>query len=128
MIESLAKIRQYQIMWELVNSMRKKGTVNITAFNGLLRALCMSRNVRKAQEIFHSMKGPFEPNSKSYSILIEGRGKEPNTPKAREVFGEMVSAGCNPNTVIYGINVQNPDNTAHSYSYYLKYLQENNVS
>ncbi|XP_004502524.1 pentatricopeptide repeat-containing protein At1g77360, mitochondrial [Cicer arietinum] len=140
MIESLAKIRQYQIMWDLVNSMRKKGMVNVetfciimrkyarahkvdeavytfnvmdkydtpqnlAAFNGLLSALCKSRNVRKAQEIFDSMKGRFEPDSKTYSILLAGWGKEPNLPKAREVFGEMVCAGCNPDIVTYGIMV-----------------------
>ncbi|XP_061348053.1 pentatricopeptide repeat-containing protein At1g77360, mitochondrial [Gastrolobium bilobum] len=140
MIESLAKIRQYQIMWELVNAMRKKGMLNVetfciimrkyaraqkvdeavytfnvmekydmppnlAAFNGLLSALCKSKNVRKAQEIFDSMKGRFVPDSKTYSILLEGWGKAPNLPKAREIFREMVDMGCNPDIVTYGIMV-----------------------
>ena len=121
MIESLAKIRQYQIMWDLVNSMRNKSmlnvetfciimrkysraqkveeaiytfnimekydtTPNLAAFNGLLSALCKSRNVRKAQEIFDSMKDRFVPDPKTYSILLEGWGKSPNLPRAREIF------------------------------------------
>lgn len=140
MIESLLKIRQYQIVWELVNAMRKKGLLNVetfciimrkyarahkvdeavytfnvmdkydvpqnlAAFNGLLSALCKSRNVRKAQEIFDGMKGRFVPDLKSYSILLEGWGKDPNLPKAREVFREMVCAGCSPDVVTYGIMV-----------------------
>ncbi|KAJ1382558.1 Tetratricopeptide-like helical domain superfamily [Sesbania bispinosa] len=140
MIESLAKIRQYQIMWDLVNAMRKKGMLNVetfciimrkyarahkvdeavytfnvmdkydvpqnlVGFNGLLSALCKSKNVRKAQEIFDSMKGRFVPDSKTYSILLEGWGKAPNLPKAREVFREMVSVGCSPDIVTYGIMV-----------------------
>ncbi|KAK7351099.1 hypothetical protein VNO77_10282 [Canavalia gladiata] len=140
MIESLAKIRQYQIMWDLVNAMRKKGMLNVetfcimmrkyarankvdeavytfnvmdkfgvspnlAAFNGLLSALCKSKNVRKAQEIFDVMKGRFMPDSKTYSILLEGWGKIPNLPRAREVFREMVCAGCNPDVVTYGIMV-----------------------
>lgn len=140
MIESLAKIRQYQIMWELVNSMRAKRmqnmetfsiimrkyaraqkveealytfnvmekydcAPNLAAFNGLLSALCKSKNVRKAQEIFDKMKDRFEPDSKTYSILIDGWGKDPNLPKAREVFREMTDAGCNPDIVTYGIMV-----------------------
>ncbi|PRQ19323.1 putative tetratricopeptide-like helical domain-containing protein [Rosa chinensis] len=140
MIDSLAKIRQYQIMWELVNSMRTQrmqnmetfGIImrkyaraqkveeaiytfnvmekydcapNLAAFNGLLSALCKSKNVRKAQEIFDKMKDRFEPDSKTYSILIDGWGKDPNLPKAREVFREMVDAGCNPDIVTYGIMV-----------------------
>lgn len=140
MIGSLAKIRQYQIMWDLVNSMKSKQMLNIetfciimrkyaraqkvdeavytfnvmnkydmppnlAAFNGLLSALCKSKNVRKAQEIFDKMKDQFIPDLKSYSILIEGWGRAPNLPKAREIFREMVCAGRNPDIVTYGIMV-----------------------
>ncbi|KAK4801782.1 hypothetical protein SAY86_022269 [Trapa natans] len=140
MIESLARIRQYQIMWDLVNAMRKEGILNIetfciimrkyaraqkveeavyafnvmvkydvhpnlAAFNSLLSALCKTRNVRKAQEIFDSMKEQFVPNSKTYSILIEGWGKAPNLPKARQIFQEMVDGGCKPDIVTYSIMV-----------------------
>ncbi|KAG9146647.1 hypothetical protein Leryth_019681 [Lithospermum erythrorhizon] len=140
MIESVAKVRQYQIMWDLVNSMRKKGLLNIetfciimrryaraqkveeavytfnvmekydvppnlAAFNGLLSALCKSKNVRKAQEIFYAMKYQFVPDSKTYSILLEGWGRAPNLPKARELFREMERAGCEPDIVTYGIMV-----------------------
>ncbi|PIA40257.1 hypothetical protein AQUCO_02500156v1 [Aquilegia coerulea] len=139
-IGSLAKIRQYKIMWDLVNTMKSKGVlnvetfciimrkyaraqkvdeaiytfnvmekygveVNLVAFNGLLSAFCKSKNVRKAQEIFDSMKGRFVPDSKTYSILLEGWGKDPNLPKAREIFREMVDKGCDPDIVTYGIMV-----------------------
>lgn len=140
MIESLAKIRQYQIMWDVVNAMRKKSMLNVetfcivmrnyarakkvdeavytfnvmekynippnlAAFNGLLSALCKAKNVRKAQEIFDSMKDKFVPDPKTYSILLDGWGKAPNLPKAREIFREMVGNGCNPDIVTYGIMV-----------------------
>ncbi|XP_059454370.1 pentatricopeptide repeat-containing protein At1g77360, mitochondrial-like [Corylus avellana] len=140
MIQSLAKIRQYQIMWDLVNSMRNKSMLNVetfciimrkyasaqkvdevvytfnvmekydippnlAAFNGLLSALCKSKNVRKAQEIFDSMKDRFVPDSKTYSILLEGWGRSPNLPKAREIFQEMVDMGCDPDIVTFGIMV-----------------------
>ncbi|KAJ8431133.1 hypothetical protein Cgig2_010066 [Carnegiea gigantea] len=139
-IGSLAKIRQFDIMWGLLGTMRNRGllrtetfciimrkyarmqkvdealytfnimekynvTPNLTAFNGLLSALCKSKNVRKAQEIFDKMKEQFLPDSKTYSILLEGWGKEPNLPKARELFREMVRVGCNPDIVTYGIMV-----------------------
>ncbi|KAH6771883.1 Tetratricopeptide repeat superfamily protein [Perilla frutescens var. frutescens] len=141
MIESIAKISQYEIMWDLVNIMRGKGMLNIemfciimrkyaraqkvdeavytfkimkkydvppnlAAFNGLLSALCKSKNVRKAQEIFNdTMKDQFCPDSKIYSILIEGWGRAPNLPKAREIFNEMVDSSCKPDIVMYGIMV-----------------------
>ena len=140
MIESLAKIRQYQIMWDLVNKMRSLKILNVetfciimrkyarsqkvkeavytfnimekydvppnlAAFNSLLSALCKSKNVVKAQEIFNGMKDQFIPDSKTYSILLEGWGKAPNLPKAREIFREMVDMGCDPDIVTYGIMV-----------------------
>ncbi|GKC32116.1 pentatricopeptide repeat-containing protein [Tanacetum coccineum] len=140
MVESLAKIRQYEIMWDLINSMRTKGLLNIetfciimrryaraqkveeaiytfnvmekynvppnlAAFNGLLSALCKSKNVRKAQEIFNTMKDRFVPDQKTYSILIEGWGRDPNLPMAREIYREMISDGCRPDIVTYGIMV-----------------------
>ncbi|OVA00706.1 Pentatricopeptide repeat [Macleaya cordata] len=140
MIGSLAKIRQYQIMWDLVNKMRGKGVLNVetfsiimrkyarakkvdeaiytfnvmdkygvppnlAAFNSLLSTFCKSKNVRKAQEIFDSMKDRFVPDSKTYSILLDGWGRDPNLPKAREIFSEMVEKGCYPDIVTYGIMV-----------------------
>ncbi|KAK9663956.1 hypothetical protein RND81_14G009100 [Saponaria officinalis] len=140
MIESLAKIRQFPIMWDLVSNMRNKRILNVetfciimrkyarmqkvdealytfnvmekygispnlAAFNGLLSALCKSKNVRKAQEIFDKMKERFETDSKTYSILLEGWGREPNLPKAREIFRQMIHVGCNPDIVTYGIMV-----------------------
>lgn len=88
------------------NVMEKYGlSQNLVAFNGILSALCKSRNVRKAQEIFDKTKDRFEPDSKSYSILIDGWGKEPNLPRAREIFREMVDVGIKPDVVTYGIMV-----------------------
>ncbi|CAM8948810.1 unnamed protein product [Rhodiola kirilowii] len=140
MIVSLAKIRQYKIMWDLVNTMRSKSMVNVetfciimrryarsqkvdealytfnimekynvpqnlAAFNGLLSALCKTKNVRKAQEMFDKLREKFVPDSKTYSILIEGWGRAPNLPRAREIFREMVHAGCEPDIITYGIMV-----------------------
>ncbi|CAN0877101.1 Pentatricopeptide repeat-containing protein At1g77360, mitochondrial [Linum grandiflorum] len=140
MIESLSKIRQYRLMWDLVNEMKSKRMLNVetfciimrkyarakkveeavyafnvmekydvpqnlAAFNGLLSALCKSQNVRKAQELFDGMKSQFVPDSKTYSILLEGWGRAPDLTKAREIFREMVDNGCDPDVVTYGIMV-----------------------
>uniref|UniRef100_A0ACD5X4K2 Uncharacterized protein n=2 Tax=Avena sativa TaxID=4498 RepID=A0ACD5X4K2_AVESA len=139
-VASLAKIRQYQLMWDVVAIMRREGVVNVetfgiimrkyaraqkfdealytfnvmekygvvpnlAAFNSLLGALCKSKNVRKAQEIFDKMNGRFSPDAKTYSILLEGWGRAPNLPKMREVYSEMLDAGCQPDIVTYGIMV-----------------------
>ncbi|RYR06097.1 hypothetical protein Ahy_B06g085896 [Arachis hypogaea] len=51
------------------------------------------------------MKDRFVPDSKTYSILLDGWGRAPNLPKARECFREMVRMGCDPDIVTYGIMV-----------------------
>ncbi|RYR00921.1 hypothetical protein Ahy_B06g079801 isoform C [Arachis hypogaea] len=38
-------------------------------------------------------------------ILLDGWGRAPNLPKARECFREMVCMGCDPDIVTYGIMV-----------------------
>lgn len=78
---------------------------NLAAFNSLLSALCKSNNVRKAQEVFDEMSDRFEPDSKTYSILLQGWGLAPNLPKMFELFEEMVGRGCKPDIVTYGIMV-----------------------
>jgi pentatricopeptide repeat protein len=140
MIGSLAKIRQYRIMWDLVAAMRRERLLNVetfciimrryaraqkveqtmytfnvmdkfgispnlAAFNGLLGALCKSKNVRKAQEVFDEISHKFEPDAKTYSILLEGWGRAPDLPKMREVYNKMVNNGCEPDIVTYGIMV-----------------------
>ncbi|GFZ09821.1 tetratricopeptide repeat (TPR)-like superfamily protein [Actinidia rufa] len=149
MIESLAKIRQYKIVWDLVNSMRSKKILNIetfciimrkyaraqkvdeaiytfnvmekydvppnlAAFNGLLSALCKSKNVRKAQEIFDTgrvneaveivmdmdAKG-CRPTSFIYSVLVHTYGIENQIEKAVDTFLEMESNGIKADVAVY---------------------------
>jgi pentatricopeptide repeat protein len=48
------------------NVMEKYGVdPNLAAFNSLLGALCKSKNVRKAQEIFDKMSGQFAADAKT---------------------------------------------------------------
>ncbi|XP_078170173.1 pentatricopeptide repeat-containing protein At1g77360, mitochondrial-like [Carex rostrata] len=140
MIGSLAKIRQYRIMWDLVSVMQRERLLNVetfciimrryaraqkveetmytfnvmdkfgvspnlAAFNGLLGALCKSKNVRKAQEVFDEMSHQFKPDAKTYSILLEGWGRAPDLTKMREVHRKMIKEGCEPDIVTYGIMV-----------------------
>ncbi|CAD6342638.1 unnamed protein product [Miscanthus lutarioriparius] len=147
-VVSLAKIRQYQLMWDVVAVMRKEGAANVetfgiimrkyaraqkfdeavytfnimerygvahnlAAFNSLLGALCKSKNVRKAQEIFDKMNNRFSPDAKTYSILLEGWGESTQPPKdaggrveeAVCVVQDMSSRGCQPTTFIYSVLV-----------------------
>nr|GEV02990.1 hypothetical protein [Tanacetum cinerariifolium] len=153
MVESLAKIRQYEIMWDLINSMRTKGLLNIetfciimrryaraqkveeaiytfnvmekynvppnlAAFNGLLSALCKSKNVRKAQEIFNTMKDRFVPDQKTemisdgsrpdivtYGIMVDILCKAGRVDEAIDIIKDMEYNDCQPTSFIYSILV-----------------------
>lgn len=86
--------------------MEKYGVeANLAALTGLLSALCKSKNVREAQKVFDRMRNRFQPDAKTYSILLEGWGRAPNLSKMREVFREMLDQGCEPDIVTYGIIV-----------------------
>ncbi|KAF6158273.1 hypothetical protein GIB67_001344 [Kingdonia uniflora] len=78
---------------------------NLAALNSLLSVFCKPKNIRKVQEIFDKMKDKFSPDSKTYSILLEGWEKSPNLPKARKILRMMADNGCNPSIVTYEIMV-----------------------
>eukprot|EP01018_Ginkgo_biloba_P031509 Gb_22860 [translate_table: standard] len=148
MIDILGRIRQYQLMWNLINDMKSKGILkqrtfsvmirryvrahkvqeavetfevmdtygvppDLVAFNSLLTALCKCKNMRKrqercknvikAQEIFDKMKTRFVPDLRTYSILMEGWGNEPDLPRMRKLLREMIGKGCKPDVVVYVI-------------------------
>lgn len=139
-ISSLAKIRQYGLMWDLVADMKRRSLLNsetfaiimrkyaraqkldealytfsvmdkygvppdLSSFNSLLSALCKAKNVRKAQEVFDEMSHRFEPDSKTYSILLQGWGLAPNLPRMFQVFDTMAERGCEADVVTYSIMV-----------------------
>jgi len=76
---------------------------DLEAFNSLLSALCKCKKVRKAQEVFDLMKVRFKPDLKTYSILLQGWGNEPNLTKARAIVNEMSDRGCEPDMVAYAV-------------------------
>lgn len=60
----------------------------------LFHALCKRKHVKHAHEFFHKVKSGFEPNVKTYSILIRGWGDIGDASRARELFDEMLERGC----------------------------------
>ncbi|CDY40885.1 hypothetical protein HID58_047622 [Brassica napus] len=149
MIESTAKIKQYKLMWDLINSMRKKKMLNVetfcivmrkyaraqkvdeavyafnvmekydlaqnlAAFNGLLSALCKSKNVRKAQEIFETMRERVlkemkskgvTPNSKTCNIILRHLIECGEKDEAFDVFRKMIRV-CEPDADTYTMMIK----------------------
>jgi pentatricopeptide repeat protein len=125
LIESLGKIKQFKLIWSLVDDMKAKKLLSketfalisrryararkvkeaigafhkmeefgfkmeSSDFNRMLDTLSKSRNVGDAQKVFDKMKKKrFEPDIKSYTILLEGWGQELNLLTIIEINGEM---------------------------------------
>eukprot|EP01018_Ginkgo_biloba_P009161 Gb_05336 [translate_table: standard] len=74
------------------------GTLDTSAFNALLRALCQERNMRDVKYVYHILKNRFSPNTQTFNILLSGWR---NTEDARSFYDEMIQLGCTPDTVTY---------------------------
>ncbi|PON50959.1 Pentatricopeptide repeat [Parasponia andersonii] len=67
----------------------------------LLYILCKRKHVKHAHEFFDKVKGEFEPNAKTYSILIRGWGDIGDGNEARKLFDEMLKRGCSLDVLAY---------------------------
>lgn len=89
-ISSLAKIRQYQLVWELVRRMHHEGVLNIETFSIIIRKYAKAQKVDEALYTF-SVIGKFglTPNLAAFNSLLSAFCKSKNVRKAHEVFNEM---------------------------------------
>ncbi|XP_010258487.1 PREDICTED: pentatricopeptide repeat-containing protein At1g77360, mitochondrial [Nelumbo nucifera] len=90
MIGSLAKVRQYQIMWDLVNNMRSKGILNVETFCVIIRKYARAQKVDEAVYTFNVMdKYGVLPNLAAFNSLLSAFCKSKNVRKAQEIFDSM---------------------------------------
>lgn len=76
---------------------------DLNSFNTILDVLCKSNRVEKAYNLFKVCKGRFKVDSVSYNIIANGWCLIKRTPKALEMFEEMLKKGLNPNLATYNI-------------------------
>lgn len=90
MIESLAKIRQYKIVWDLVNSMRSKRILNIETFCIIMRKYARAQKIEEAIYTFNIMeKYDVPPTLAAFNGLLSALCKAKNVRKAQEIFDQM---------------------------------------
>ncbi|XP_072972427.1 pentatricopeptide repeat-containing protein At1g77360, mitochondrial [Typha angustifolia] len=91
MLGSLAKIRQYQIMWDLISVMRREGILNIETFCVVMRKYARAKKVEETLYTFNVMdKFGVTPNLAAFNSLLSAFCKAKNVRKAQEVFDEMI--------------------------------------
>lgn len=90
MLGSLAKIRQYQLMWDLVASMRREGILNIETFCVIMRKYARAKKFDEAIYTFNVMdKFGVVPNLAAFNSLLGAFCKSKNVRKAQEIFDNM---------------------------------------
>ncbi|KAL4198048.1 hypothetical protein AMTRI_Chr03g138270 [Amborella trichopoda] len=103
MIGSLAKIRQYQLMWDLVNDMRRKDILNNETFCIMIRKYARAHKVDEAVYTFNVMdKFGLTPNLTAFNSLLSAFCKAKNVRKAQEIFDDMKDR-FEPNSITYSI-------------------------
>nr|GEZ81137.1 hypothetical protein [Tanacetum cinerariifolium] len=76
---------------------------DLSSFNMFLDVLCKSRRVEMAYNLFKVLKRRFRADTISYNIIANGFCLIKRTPRALEVFREMVESGLEPTLKTYNV-------------------------
>ncbi|KAL0903521.1 hypothetical protein M5K25_027907 [Dendrobium thyrsiflorum] len=89
-ISSLAKIRQYQLVWNIVSLMRREEVLNIETFSIIIRKYARAQKVDEALYTFNVIERfGLAPNLAAFNSLLGAFCKSKNVRKAQEVFNQM---------------------------------------
>ncbi|KAH6779698.1 Tetratricopeptide repeat superfamily protein [Perilla frutescens var. hirtella] len=107
MIELMAKIRQHEIIWDLVNIMRGKGMLNIETFCIIMRKYARAQKVDETVYTFNIMKKyDVPPNLAAFSGLLSALCKSKNVRKAQEIFNDTMKDQFCPDSKTYSILIE----------------------
>ncbi|XP_022152343.1 pentatricopeptide repeat-containing protein At1g71060, mitochondrial [Momordica charantia] len=104
LIESLGKIKQFNVIWNLVNDMKRRGILSRETFGLVSRRYARARKVKEAIEAFEKMeKFGFQLGVWDFNRLIDTLSKSRNIGKAQEVFDKMKHRRFKPDIKSYTI-------------------------
>ncbi|KAG7032550.1 Pentatricopeptide repeat-containing protein, mitochondrial, partial [Cucurbita argyrosperma subsp. argyrosperma] len=104
LIESLGKIKQFNVIWNLVNDMKRKGILSRETFALISRRYARARKVKEAIEAFEKMeKFGFQLGISDFNRLIDTLSKSRNVGHAQEVFDKMKHRRFKPDIKSYTI-------------------------
>uniref|UniRef100_A0ACD5V9D9 Uncharacterized protein n=1 Tax=Avena sativa TaxID=4498 RepID=A0ACD5V9D9_AVESA len=94
LIEALGKIKQFRLVWSLVETMRCRGLLSKDTFRLIVRRYARARKVKEAVETFEKM-GSFglKTDLSDYNWLIDVLSKSKQVKKANAIFKEMKRNG-----------------------------------
>ncbi|PRQ40889.1 putative tetratricopeptide-like helical domain-containing protein [Rosa chinensis] len=104
LIEALGKIKQFKIIWELVNDMNNKGLLSKETFALISRRYARARKVSEGIKAFEKMeKFGIKLEGSDFNRLIDTLSKSRQVEKAQEVFDEMKHRRFKPDIKSYTI-------------------------
>ncbi|KAJ6822323.1 putative LRR receptor-like serine/threonine-protein kinase [Iris pallida] len=90
LIEALGKIKQFKLVWGLVDSMKQKGLLRKDTFGLITRRYARARKIREAISSFEKMEEfGLKPELADYNSLIDTITKAKHVERAQIIFDDM---------------------------------------
>ncbi|KAK6146804.1 hypothetical protein DH2020_020673 [Rehmannia glutinosa] len=104
LIESLGKIKQFKMVWSLVDEMKLKGLLCKDTFALVSRRFARAKKVKEAIEAFEKMeKYGLKPELQDYNRLLDTLSKSRHVENAQEVFDKWKNRRFTPDIKSYTI-------------------------
>lgn len=90
LIEALGKIKQFRLIWSLVESMKQKGLLRKDTFVLITRRYARAKKIREAIDAFEKMEMfGFKPELSDYNSLVDTISKSRDVERAQVIFNDM---------------------------------------
>ncbi|GAA0171059.1 hypothetical protein LIER_25185 [Lithospermum erythrorhizon] len=104
LVESLGKIKQFKMVWVLIDEMKRKGLLGRETFALVSRRYARARKVKEAIEAFEKMeKYGLKPELDDYNRILDTLSKSRHVGKAQEVFDKWKNIKFRPSIKSYTI-------------------------
>ncbi|KAM7252613.1 hypothetical protein ACFE04_008122 [Oxalis oulophora] len=104
LIESLGKIKQFKLIWTLVDDMKRKRLLTKDTFALISRRYARARKVREAVDAFEKIgKYGFQIDLSDFNRLIDTLAKSKNVSSAQQVFDKMKNKRFKPDIKSFAI-------------------------
>lgn len=104
LIESLGRIRQFKVIWVLVNEMKQKGVLTKDTFLMISRRYSRAKKVNEAVEAFERMERfGFKAELCDYNRLLDNLCKSGHVERAHQLFDKWKKRTIEPDVKTYTV-------------------------
>ncbi|XP_078439029.1 tetratricopeptide repeat (TPR)-like superfamily protein [Wolffia australiana] len=90
LIDSLGKIKQFKLIWEIVNVMRDRGLLQKETFALISRRYVRAKNIREATLTFDRMRDfGLTADVSDFNSFLDTLSKSKNVKTAQEIFSDL---------------------------------------